>query len=209
MVHRRDVAGETLVFGVHGALLGNAMTWWDHDTGSIWSQPTGAAVAGPRKGQTLELLPVSFSTWDAWRDAHPDTLALAAPADRTGFDLADFYIVVDFTDDVAAYPVPELQRIGAINDVVAGVDSAVVVDPADQERWKVVSRRLDDQVVELTVEDGVLKDRGTGTTWDPVTGVALEGDLAGEILDTLPALTSFPGDYDTFWPDGRVWSPDQ
>jgi hypothetical protein len=39
--------------------------------------------------------------------------------------------------------------------------------------------------------------------------VALEGELAGQILDTLPSLTSFPGDYDTFWPDGRVWSPDQ
>ncbi len=29
--------------------------------------------------------------------------------------------------------------------------------------------------------------------------------LEGEILDKLPALTSFPGDFDTFWPEGRVW----
>ncbi len=193
------------MFGVHGALLGNAMTWWDHDTGSIWSQPTGTAVAGPRKGQTVELLPVSFTTWDAWLDAHPETLALAAPAGRTGFDLEEFYIVVDFTDDVAAYPVEELQRVGVINDVVAGLEVAIVSDPADDQRWRVFSRRLDDRVLELRSDGRLIVDGETGTAWDPVTGIATAGELTGNILDTLPALTSFPDDYDTFWPDGRVW----
>ena len=41
LVHRREVNGETLTFGVQGALFMNAMTWWDHTTGSIWSQPLG------------------------------------------------------------------------------------------------------------------------------------------------------------------------
>jgi hypothetical protein len=205
MVHRRDVDGETLVFGVHGALLGNAMTWWDHDSGSIWSQPTGTAVAGPRKGQRLELLPVSFTDWDSWLAAHPNTLALDAPAAATGFDLEDFLIVVDFTDDVVAYPVVDLQQAGAINDEVAGLEIAVVSDPADPQRWTVFSRRLDQRIVELAVDGDRLVDRETGTTWDPVTGMATDGELAGQVLDMLPALTSFPGDYDTFWPGGRVW----
>ena len=210
MVHRRVVEGETLVFGVHGALWGNAMTWWDHDSGSIWSQPLGEAIAGPRKGQTLELLPVSFTSWDAWLEAHPDTLALAESAGRTGFDLEDLYIVVDFGQETVAYPVLELQREQVINDVVAGLEIAVVSDPADPERWTVLSRRLDDRTVELAMVDGRLVDTGTegapGTAWDPVTGIALDGPLSGEILDLLPALTSFPGDFDTFWPDGTVWT---
>ena len=50
MVHRRDLNGEVLMLGNQGALLGNAMTWWDHDTGSVWSQPLGEAVMGPRTG---------------------------------------------------------------------------------------------------------------------------------------------------------------
>ena len=108
MVHRRDVNGETLIFGVHGALWGNAMTWWDHSTGSIWSQPLGEAIAGPRKGETVELLPSEFTTWGAWTQEHPDTLALDAPAGPSGFDLGDFYIVVDFTQEARAYPVPDL-----------------------------------------------------------------------------------------------------
>jgi hypothetical protein len=32
MVHRREVEGETLNFGIQGALWGNAMTWWDHES---------------------------------------------------------------------------------------------------------------------------------------------------------------------------------
>ena len=207
MVHRREVGGETLVFGVHGALWGNAMTWWDHSTGSIWSQPLGEAIAGPRKGETVELLPSEFTSWGAWRDKHPDTLALDAPAGPSSFDLGDFYIVVDFTDEVRAYPVTTLRKAHVVNDVVAGLEIAVVIDPTELDRWAIFSRRFGGAVVELEVEGEVLRDRLTGTTFDPARGFALDGPLAGETLDILPGLTSFPGDYDTFWPDGTVWEP--
>jgi hypothetical protein len=207
MVHRRQVEGETLVFGVHGALWGNAMTWWDHSTGSVWSQPLGEAIAGPRKGQTVELLPSEFTTWGAWVDEHSDSLALDAPAGPSGFDLGDFYIVVDFTEEARAYPVPLLRRAGVVNDVVAGVEIAVVSDPTDPDRWAVYSRRVGDVVVDLEVSGRWLVDKVTGTTFHPGRGNAVEGELEGEILDHLPGLTSFPGDYGTFWPVGTVWEP--
>ena len=214
MVHRREVDEEVLVFGNQGALWNNAMTWWDHDTGSIWSQPLGEALAGPRKGQTLELLPSEFTTWGSWRAEHPHTLALDAPGDATGFDLKDFLIVVDFTDDVRGYPVSDLRRVGVANDVVAGVELAVVSDPADPQGWAVFSRRLDDVVLEFEVVEGILRDVATGSTFDPVTGRGLTGDFKGRLLDRLPALTSFPGGgptkapiFDAFWPDGTIWRP--
>jgi hypothetical protein len=207
MVHRRDVDGETLVFGVHGALWGNAMTWWDHDTGSIWSQPLGEAIAGPRKGQRVELLTSEFTTWDAWRDEHPDSLALDVRAGPTNFDLVDFLIVVDFSEGSRAYPMTDLRQIGVVNDVVAGVEIAVVSDPTEPQRWRIFSRRVGDSIVELEVDGDVLRDAVTGTTFDPAHGLGLAGELTGETLDTLPGLTSFPGDYGTFWPDGSVWRP--
>ncbi|MCP4245853.1 MAG: DUF3179 domain-containing protein [bacterium] len=208
MVHRRSIEGEEIVFGVQGALWGNAMTFWDHDTGSIWSQPLGEAIAGPRKGQTLETLPVTFTTWDAWLDTHPDTLALAVDAFETRFNLDRMAIVLDLAADAVAYRYPDLVAAGVINDTVAGLEIAVVVDPADSNRWETFARRFDDDLVlTLAIEDGRLIDRETGTVWDPVRGLGREGPLAGEGLGVLPGFTVFPGDFDTFWPEGRFWQP--
>jgi hypothetical protein len=207
MVHRRVIDGDEVIFGVHGALWGNAMTWWDHDTGSVWSQPLGEAIAGPRKGKTVELMTSEFTTWGAWRSEHPDSLALDVDAGPSSFDLDDFLIVIDFGSEARAYPIPDLRSVGVVNDVVAGVEVAVVSDPAEPNRWKVFSRRIGDDIVELSVDRGVLRDATTGSTFDIVRGFGLSGPLEDQVLDQLPALTSFPGDYPTFWPDGTVWSP--
>ena len=207
MVHRRSVGDETLIFGVHGALLGNAMTWWDHSTGSIWTQPTGEAIAGPRAGERVDLLPSQFTSWRAWRDAHPETLALDVPAGPSSFDLTDFSIVVDFTEDSAAYAIPDLRRVGVVNDVVADVPVAVVVDPADPTRWAVYSRTVGGEVREFDIVDGFLVDQDTGSRFTPARGLGVDGPLAAEILDKVAAFTSFPDDVGTFWPDARVWTP--
>ncbi len=205
MVHRRDLNGDELVFGNQGALWHNAMTWWDHDTGSVWSQPIGEAIAGPRKGETLELVPSTLTRWDAWREAHPDTMALDAPGGRSGFDLSCMVIVVDFGDESAAYPIPALRRGVVANDRVSDVPIAVLVDPTDQERWTVLSRRLDDAVVTLVIDGDQLIDLESRSVWDPVRGIALDGPRRGEILDLLPGFTAFPRDYAEIWPDGRIW----
>ncbi len=207
MVHRREIDGEEVVFGSQGALYQNAMTWWDHDTGSVWSQPLGEAIAGPLVGERLELLPSTLTRWDDWLAAHPASLALDAGGGGGGFSLDSMVLVVDFSVDTAAYPVKDLRAVGVVNDVVAGAEVAIVLDPASRDRWSVLSRRLDDRVVTLAIEGGRLVDTETGTVWDPVRGRALEGPLAGEILDLLPGFTAFPDDYEVFWPDGRIWEP--
>ncbi len=219
MVHRRTINGEVLVFGNQGALWQNAMTWWDHSTGSIWSQPLGQAIAGPRTGQRLDLVPAQFTSWRSWRTGHPETVALDAPGDPTGFDLADFYIVVDFSVETRAYAISDLRQAGVINDVVADVPLAVILDSDDPDRWFVFSRtiaHLDERsVVEFTIEGGDVTDVATGSTWDVPTGRAVDGALSGADLARLPALTSFPGGgptkapiFTAFWPEGTVWRPD-
>ncbi|MDH5616098.1 MAG: DUF3179 domain-containing protein [Acidimicrobiia bacterium] len=102
MVHRRELDGTTLVFGNQGALWGNVMTWWDHDTGSVWSQPLGEAILGPRAGARLELLSSTLTTWEAWRTSHPDSLALDVHGWATGFNLEQTAVVVDLGDASAA-----------------------------------------------------------------------------------------------------------
>jgi hypothetical protein len=205
MVHRRELGGTTLVFGNQGALWGNAMTWWDHDTGSVWSQPIGEAILGPRKGAQLELLPSTLTTWDAWRTAHPGTLALDVPGWATGFHLEDMAVVVDLGVEAGAYFIPALREVGVVNDVVAGVEIAVVIDPDDPARWVVFSRRLDAEVVELELTADGLVDTVSGTIFDPFLGVGRSGPLQDQTLDQLPGFTSFPSDYTTFFPDGKRW----
>ncbi len=205
MVHRRELNGQELVLGNQGALWGNAMTWWDHDTGSIWSQPLGEAIAGPRKGERLELFPSTLTTWEAWRTAHPETEALDIEAWPTAFVLDDMAVVVDLGTDSAAYDIPALREVGVVNDTVAGIDIAVVIDPTNDQRWAVFSRMLDTETVDLIATADGLTDRRSGTVFDPFLGVGRSGPLAEQSLNKLPAFTSFPDDYRTFFPQGRIW----
>jgi len=205
MVHRRDLDGEVLVFGNQGALWGNAMTWWDHDTGTVWSQPLGEAIIGPRKGQRLDLVASQLTSWETWQEDHPETLALDAPGGNSRFDLRQMSIVVDFSAEVGVYPILTLSSLGPANDVVAGVPVAIVLDPTTEDRWSVFHRRVGADVLTFTIVDGAVVDNETGTTWDPANGRALSGPLEGEILDTLPGFTSYQSDARTFWPDARHW----
>lgn len=204
MVHRREIDGSIVAFGNQGALWGNAMTWWDHETGSVWSQPQGEAIIGPLAGTTLELLPSTLTTWRAWRLAHPQTLALDVHAWDTGFHLDDMAIVVDLGPETVAYPIPEVQSAGVINAVVAGIPVAVVVDPRDDDGWAVFSRTLDDVVVELAINGAEVVDTRTGSTFDPMTGVGRTGPLGDAQLDRLAAFTIFPADFPTFFPTGTM-----
>lgn len=205
MVHRREWNDTTLVFGNQGDLFGNAMTWWDHETGSIWSQPLGEAILGPRKGAKLEMLPSTLTTWAAWREAHPETQALDVPAWRTSHSLHRMAVVVARGDHAVAYPVPALRDAGVVNDRVGELEIAVVVDPGDANRWAAFSRRLDDSVAEFILTADGLVDVTTGTVFDPFLGTGRSGPLASQALDPLPAFTAFPTDFDTFFPNGRAW----
>ncbi|MDH3301044.1 MAG: DUF3179 domain-containing protein [Acidimicrobiia bacterium] len=126
--------------------------------------------------------------------------------------------MVDFSVEARAYAISDLRNIGFVNDTVAGVPVAVVLDPGDHERWYVFGRIVDHAgqavEVELVLDGETIKDVASGSTWDPLTGRAVDGPLEGADLPRLPALTSFPGGgptkapiFDAFWPNGTVWRP--
>jgi hypothetical protein len=181
------------------------MTWWDHTTGSIWSQPLGEAIVGPLKGRSLDVVPSTLTTWEAWQTAHPDTLALDVHAWRTAFELDDMAIVTDFGTEAVAYAVPALREAGMVNDSVAGVEVAVVIDPENPQRWVVLSREIDDRVLDLELTPEGLLDPASGSLFDPFLGTGISGPLSDLTLDQLPAFTVFRDDYPTFFPEGRVW----
>ena len=205
MVHRREVEGQELVLGNQGDLYGRAMTWWDHDTGSVWSQPRGEAILGPRTGQRLDLLPSSLTAWSTWQENHPETLALDVHAWSTAFRLEDMVIVVDLGTEAAAYDLQAVQAVGVVNDQLAGIDIAVAVDPTDISRWAVFDRTVEGQPIELAWQEGGLVDTESGTMFDSVLGTSSPTSSADPSLARLPAFTSFPNDFFTFFPDGTIW----
>ena len=57
LVHDRRIDGKPHAFGNYTALYMNAMTWYDHETQSLWSQPVATAIDGPYKGVGLKMIP--------------------------------------------------------------------------------------------------------------------------------------------------------
>jgi hypothetical protein len=74
--------GRDLRFGVSGLLYNSDVLLYDRETESLWSQIRKQAVSGPMKGEKLTALPLTHTTWQAWRQAHPDTRVLSTD---TGF----------------------------------------------------------------------------------------------------------------------------
>lgn len=206
MAHLRLVDGIEVVFGNQGALCRRAMTWWDHDTGSIWSQPLGQAIAGKRTGKTVEMVPSTLTTWQVWRTDHPDTLVLRSRSHPWGHKLDNLAVVVSHREAKTAYPMATLRAMGLVNDSVGGAAVGIVVDRADAARWTVFSRSIDRRVLEFEAREDRIVDTETGTVWDPWTGDAIAGTHAGRSLTKLPAFTIRPKAFARFWPDGRIWS---
>jgi hypothetical protein len=200
-VHDRRVDGEALVFGNQGALFMNAMTWWDHKTGSIWSQPWGRAIAGTLKGTELELLPSQLVPWATWKDAYPNTLAL----DTKGWHFRpegfqpNYVIGVTLGDLAIGFPYDEGADAGIINDVVGPYPLVVHVDP-DTHGVNVYVRQVGDQVLTFAREAGVVWDEETGSTWQMERGLAVDGPLQGQALRTVPYVPAFRGAWHDFYP---------
>ncbi len=77
-----NVKGDVTEFGVSGLLYNSDVLLYDRNTQSLWSQITSSAVAGALVGEKLKRLPISHTSWQDWRQKHPDTLVLS---DDTGY----------------------------------------------------------------------------------------------------------------------------
>jgi len=65
------------LFGVSGMLYQSDVLLYDKNTESLWSQLMMQAVAGPRAGEKLPVMPVEHSSWSVWKTEHPNTTVLS------------------------------------------------------------------------------------------------------------------------------------
>jgi hypothetical protein len=204
-VHDRRIDGKAHTFGNYGTLYMNAMTWYDHETQSIWSQPTGVGLVGHYEGVRLEMVPVSVIPWGTWKREHPDTLLLnvgslrfAAANPFTGGG-RDYVVGVAIGDDAKAFSFRAVSDKIVHNDYIGDLPVVVYANPKDRD-VRVFVRSVWGQVLEFVWENDRLKDESTDTLWSPVNGLALEGPLRGELLKELPYSTAFDWAWEDFYP---------
>ena len=79
------VDGEHITFGTSGLLYRSNKLMFDHETNSLWNTFEGVPVVGPRVGSGVQLTyrAVVTTTWEEWRQKHPETTVLSL---ATGFD---------------------------------------------------------------------------------------------------------------------------
>jgi len=149
-------------FGVSGLLYNSDVLLYDRATESLWSQIMGQAIAGPRRGELLELVPLRPTSWDAWRSTYPDALWLST---ETGYRIdyqGDPYegyertrrlffpvsardrsyhpkalvmgVVID--GQSRAYPFEELAKVGEpLIEQIGSTTIRVQYDPAAKSAW--------------------------------------------------------------------------
>jgi len=161
----------------------------------------------------LEMIPVNVVPWATWKNEHPDTLVLTTELEFTYSSKDPFesfrgnYVVGVAVGDLAkSYAFRTVSKEVVVNDRIGDLPVLVYANP-DSRSVHVFTRVVDD--IELVFEwvDGRVKDRDTGTLWDPTKGFAVEGPLKGKLLRELPYSTAYDWAWEDFYPDTEVYKP--
>ncbi|MDF1512628.1 MAG: DUF3179 domain-containing (seleno)protein [Anaerolineae bacterium] len=138
----------------------------------------------------------------------PDTLAAMARV-----------LTVDLNEEAVAYPYEILRQLRVVNDVVGGIpvvvmwqsgtasalDRSTIADGEDVGSAAVFARTLDGQVLTFQIENDVIRDVKTGSTWS-VLGRAIAGPLMGQHLDDVVSINHFWFSWAAFKPETRVYT---
>jgi hypothetical protein len=215
-----------LTFGVSGKLVRNSLLMYDHESHSLWSHLTGSAIQGPLASSHLTVLPAMETRWSAWKAAYPATRVL--PHDYPGQrdQYARYYaggeagilgrkredsrlppkalvVGVQVMDLPKAYWLDSVVNAKVVNDTFQSL-SLVLLATTD-ESASVYDRTLNGQTLTFEAVGSTIRDHETASTWDPVTGKAIAGPLAGQHLSQVPATTSFWFGWFDFFPGTALY----
>lgn len=147
-------------FGVSGLLYNSDVLLYDRETESLWSQLMMQAISGPAKGVYLEPLPLQHTSWQAWREQHPNTLVLStdtgfardyerspydgyAQSERLYFSVGaqsqryhpkEQVLGLEINGQFKAYPFAELARMAGdtLDDTLGGEQIRILFDAANR-----------------------------------------------------------------------------
>jgi len=196
------------VFGNAGALFMNAMTWWDHETNSVWSQPWGRAIQGDYKGVELFLLPSQITTWASWKKEYPHSLVMTNDLELLGSRRErfneNFVIGLLIDGNAKAFPFIEARDQGVINDSLGSIPILLWVG---ENSFHAYLRLVEGKTLTFRSENGLLIDNETQSTWNETLGLAIKGPLQGKILQGIPSSSAYNWAWFDFFPESEIYSP--
>jgi len=219
---------------VSGKLIMNALVMYDHQTNTLWSQFLSKGVEGPLKDTDLELVPATQTTWEAWRQLHPDTKVLNKTSSVSTDSYVNYYessragihgqfnpddrlyvkelvLGVNLDGNAKAYPFSALNREQVVNDTYAGEDVMIFFDTATGTALA-FDRSPGDTPLTFSIEGEsagtatVLVDEETGSKWTAFTGSAIDGELKGSRLERIPSHLSFWFAWSDWNPQTEIYS---
>ena len=216
MYARRIVSEEqtlTLTFAVSGKLWHRSLVMIDVETESLWSHILGKSMAGKLMDLQLEVLPGLMTDWKTWRQRHPNTTVL--DLSRTSQEYRrEFYqnpsqFVIGVSEGKAAksWSFDVLAKQPVVNDHFDGVPVLIAFDNQSKTAF-LYDRRMEGATLEFMADEGVIKDRSTGSQWDSVTGRCVSGSRSGQVLPLIPAIISFRETWRSFHPEGEEYRDD-
>ena len=179
------VGGDRLTFQVFGVYRG-AFAMWDDQTGTIWSELSGEAVAGHHAGRRLPLLPTEITTLQRWVDRYPDSSApavriegvqrpvpqlpgdsapwwMSVPEPDERLPLGSLVLGVELPDRSRAYPVErDRPEPYLLQDDVGDTPIVLLSEPGSLPL--AYERRHEGIVLELRLEHGRILDQ-RGMEW--------------------------------------------
>jgi hypothetical protein len=217
LVYARQVDDKTLTFFVSGEVYGENMMMRDVETNSAWPQMLGEAIEGPFAGRSLQQVPSVWTDWKSWRTEHPNTTVVLIPqtVDYYRHDSQDTNPPVEkryfsnlqwgYVRDGKAlsWPLKEIAARGAVNDLFAGQPLVVIYDTTSA-TVVAFDRRVGKRELTFRLQNDSLIDDQTNSVWDPVSGRARDGALAGERLAPIAGTISHLRAWQTAHPDGQV-----
>jgi hypothetical protein len=223
-VYVRDLGDRRLDLGALGARDG-VLVLYDRQTRSQWSTVAGRAIDGPLSGSRLRKLPSLVTTWGRWRALHPETTVYVAdepPAHRPRFDEEsvgqvalgdagpprneDWVVGLEGKTGAGAFLVRRLVDARATNETFDG-RPVVAFLTRDLTTARVWERAAGGRVLTFAAKGDQLQDAETGSLWDPLTGKAVAGPLAGQALALVPSSSALWYAWKAQYPDAKVFAP--
>lgn len=208
-MYARDAAGQTLTLGVSGMLWNRSLVMYDRETNSLWSHILGEAMQGRLQGTRLQQLPSVMTDWQTWSKDHPETTVLWISRTSTEYRREFYQQTERFVLGIAeegkpkAWGFDNLDRVLAVNDQWNNRPVLVAFDRTSVTA-RLYDRTIDSQSLTFRAAEGSkFIDEETKSTWEPTTGLAIAGPLAGRYLKSLPAIVSYKHVWFKFHPNSE------